>query len=66
LCGVELVLIHQRRRSRQAPTGAVGDLNDHRQIAQQFIGQRRWLGFDLLLCFEKQLGIVQNALPYLG
>jgi hypothetical protein len=65
LCGVELVLIHQWRCSRQAPVGAVGDLNDHRQIAQQFIGQRRCLGFDLLLCFEKQLRILQNALPYL-
>ncbi len=61
---LELVLIHQRRRSRQTPAGAIGDGEDHRQIAQQLIGQRRWLGFGLLMGFEKQLGIVQNALPY--
>lgn len=61
--GLELIVIHQRRRSRQTPAGAVSDLNDHRQIPQQLIGQRRWLWFDLLLGFEKQLGIVQNALP---
>jgi len=63
LGGIELVLVHQRRRSRQTPAGAVGDLNDHRQIPQQLFGQRWWLRFDLLMGFDKQLGIVQNALP---
>jgi len=66
LGGIELVLVHQRRRSRQTPAGTVGDGNDHRQIPQQFIGQLRWLRLDLLLRFEKQLGIVQNALPDFG
>ena len=66
LGGIELVLLHQRRCPPETPAGAVGDGDDHRQIAQQFIGQRRWLRFDLLLCFEKQLRIIQNALPYLG
>ena len=66
LCGIELVLIHQRRCSPEAPAGPVGDGDDHRQIAQQFIRQRRGLRLDLLLCFEKQFGIVQNAPPYLG
>jgi len=66
LGGIELVLVHQRRRSRQTPAGTVGDGNDHRQIPQQFIGWRWGLRLDLLLCFEKQSGIIQNALPYLG
>jgi len=30
LCRIELVLIHQRRRSRQTPAGAVGDREHHR------------------------------------
>jgi len=66
LGGIELVLVHQRRRSRQAPAGTVGEGDDHREVPQQFIGQLRWLRLDLLLCFEKQSGIIQNALPYLG
>jgi len=35
---IELVLIHQRRRSRQTPAGSVGDREHHRQIPQQFLG----------------------------
>jgi hypothetical protein len=31
---IELVLTHQRRRSRQTPAGAVGDREHHRQIPQ--------------------------------
>jgi hypothetical protein len=50
---LELVLIHQRRRSRQAPARPVGDRDDHRQIPYQFIRQLRRLRLDLLLCFEK-------------
>jgi hypothetical protein len=65
-CGIELVLIHQGRRSPQTPPGPVGDGDDHRQIAQKLIRQRRGLRLDLLMRFEKQLGIFQNALPYLG
>jgi len=34
LSRIELVLIHQRCRSRQAPAGPVGDSDDHRQIPQ--------------------------------
>jgi len=30
LGGIELVLVHQRRGSRQTPAGTVGDGNDHR------------------------------------
>lgn len=64
LCGIELVLIHHGCRSPQTPTGPAGDGDDHRQIAQQLI--RQWRGFrlDLLLRFEKQFGVFQNALPY--
>jgi hypothetical protein len=42
---------HQWHGSRQAPAGAVGDGEHHRQIAQEFFGNRRWLRFQLLLCF---------------
>jgi hypothetical protein len=36
---IQLVVPHQGRRPRQTPARTVGDLNDHRQIPQQFIGQ---------------------------
>src|SRR5947199_10523981 len=66
LGGIELVLVHLRRRSRQTPAGTVGDGNDHRQIPQQFIGWRWGLRLDLLMCFEKQLWILENAATYPG
>ena len=42
---------HQRCGSRQAAAGAVGDREHHRQIAQEFFGNRRGLRFDLLSGF---------------
>ncbi len=65
LCSVKLVLFHQRSRSPKTTAGPVGDGEDHRQIAQQFIGGWWCLRLDLLVCFEKQFGIFQNALAYL-
>jgi hypothetical protein len=42
---------HQRRGVHQAPAGAVGDREHHRQISQQLLGNRRRLRFKLSLCF---------------
>jgi hypothetical protein len=42
---------HQRRGARQAPAGAVGDREHHREISQQLLGNRRRLRFELALCF---------------
>ncbi len=61
---IELAGIHQGRRPRQTPAGTDGDLNDHRQISQQFIRRRGRLRLDLLLRSEKQLRLFQNPLPY--
>src|ERR1035437_1029278 len=52
------------RRARQPPGGAVHDRCRHLQIAQQFGGRRcRSFRFRLPLRFEKQLGLVEKALP---
>ena len=48
---LKLGVAHQRRGARQAPASTVGDREHHRQIPQQFLGNRRWLRFDLLLRF---------------
>jgi len=66
LGGIELVFIHQRSRAPETPAGPVGDGDDHRQIAQQFIGRRCGLRLELLVRFEKQLRIFEDALPDLG
>ena len=42
---------HQRRRTRQAPAGAIGDREHHRQIPQQFIGWRWRMRRNLLVRF---------------
>jgi hypothetical protein len=47
----KLGMAHQRRGTPQTPAGTVDDRDDHRQIPQQFIGWRWWLGQDLLTCF---------------
>ena len=64
LGGIELFFAHQRRRSRQTPARAVGDLHDHRQIPQQLIRQGRGVGLGLLMGFKKKFGVIENALPY--
>ena len=48
---LKLRVAHQRRRTRQAPAGAIGDREHHRQIPQQFIGWRWRLRRDLLVRF---------------
>jgi hypothetical protein len=53
---------HQRRRPRQTPASPLGNGQDQIQIAQEFVGQRRRLGLNLMLCFQKQIRGFQNAL----
>jgi hypothetical protein len=63
------LLVIQLRRSgtRQPPLRAVHDGGHHLQIAQQFGGcPGRSFLLHLPLCFEKQLGIFQNALADRG
>lgn len=48
---LKLGVAHQRRGARQAPAGAVGDREHHRQIPQQFIGWRFGLRRNLLVRF---------------
>ena len=62
--GLRLLLIQLHgRRAGQSPLGAVHNRHHHLQIAQQF-GASAGRGFllRLPLRFEKQLGIIQNAL----
>ena len=66
--GFALLAIHLRRsRARQSTGGAVHNRCRHLQIAQQFGG---WCDtrfrFRLPLRFEKQLGLVEKALPDRG
>jgi hypothetical protein len=57
LLGIQL----RCRPAGQPPVGAVHDRRHHLQIADQF-GGGPWWGFLLSLGFEKQCGIVQDAL----
>ena len=63
LCGSQLLAIQLRGGSAgQSPLRAVHNRHNHLQIAQQFGANpgRRFL-LRLPLCFEKQLGIIENA-----
>jgi hypothetical protein len=63
-CDFALLSIHfQGRRASQSPLRAVHDGGYHLQIAQQ-LGRCPGRGFllGLPLCFEKQRGIIQDAL----
>jgi hypothetical protein len=63
----ELVAVDLRRGAGHPSAGTVHDCQHHLQIAQQFgcwLGRRGalWARFHLPLRFEKQLGLVENAL----
>jgi hypothetical protein len=59
-----LVAIQFDRGAGQPPIGAMADRHHHPQIAGQFgDGRRRRLGLTLPLGFEKQLRLIENALP---
>ena len=67
-CGSRLLVIQLRRGgSRQSPLRAVHNRHHHLQVAQQF-GASPGGSFllRLPLRFEKQIGIVQNALADRG
>jgi len=56
-----------RRGGGDAPTGPVDDRHRHFQIAQEFVGLAwRRLRFHLPLCFQEQLGLLENALTSLA
>ena len=59
-----LVAIQFDRGARQPPIGAMADRHHHPQIARQFgDGRRRRLWLMLPLDFQKQLRLIENALP---
>jgi hypothetical protein len=60
-----LLTIHfGRRGSRQTPLCPVDDRRHHLQIADQVGPGPGWSFFlGLALCFEEQLGSIQNAFP---
>jgi hypothetical protein len=60
-----LIAIQLDRGAGQAPIGSMDDRHHHPQIAGQFgNGCRRRLGITLPLGFQKQLRLIENALPY--
>jgi len=60
-----LVAIQLDRDASQPAIGAVADRHHHPQIAGQFgNGRRRRLGSTLPLGLQKQLRLIENALPY--
>jgi hypothetical protein len=63
--GFALLAIHLRgSRARQSPGGTVHNRCRHLQIAQEFCGRRcRSSRCRLPLRFEKQRGLVEQALP---
>ncbi len=59
-----LIAIEFDRGAGQPPIGAVADRYHHPQIAGQFgNGRRRRPGNTLPLSFQKQLRLIENALP---
>jgi len=59
--------IHIRRGGGYSPAGPVHHRRRHFQIAQEFFGWGwRWLRFHLPLRFQKQLGLLENALAGLA
>jgi hypothetical protein len=59
-----LIAIQLDRRAGQAPIGSMDDRHHHPQIARQFgNSRRRRPGITLPLGFQKQLRLIENALP---
>lgn len=63
-CIIKFGAIHQWPGACELPTGAVGDGQHHLKIPQQFGRRWWWMWLDLALRFDKQLGLLQNPLPY--
>ena len=58
------VAIHVLGSTCQFAAGAVGDGDHYIQVTQQLLGRRgRWRRLHLPLRFQKQLGLLQDALP---
>jgi len=65
--GLTLIALHLLRRcAGQPPGGAVDDGGGHLQIAGQCVGRCQCLRLHLPLHFEKQLGLIEKALPDRG
>jgi hypothetical protein len=65
-CALLVIQLHCLR-ARQAPLRAIHNRSYHVQIADQFgAGSRRGFLLGLALRFEKQRGIIQNALAHCG
>jgi hypothetical protein len=59
-----LVAVQLDRGASQPPIGSMADRHHHSQIAGQIgDGRRRRLGLTLPLGFQKQLRLIENALP---
>jgi hypothetical protein len=57
-----LVAVQLDRGASQPPIGSMADRHHHSQIAGQF-GDGRRKRLALPLCFQKQLRLIENALP---